>query len=94
MRRKNRLFLSGYRRPRERDPLAAARVRWKFGPRKQDSGSAIAAIAQAEGWTEPLRPVARITLRPWQQAVFWGLRVYIAIMLVIMGIGFIRAAGG
>ncbi|MDD2876644.1 MAG: hypothetical protein PHT60_07500 [Acidiphilium sp.] len=54
----------------------------------------INSIAHSEGWLTPPATVTRITLRPWQQAVFWGLRVYIVIMLLIMGYGFAHVAGG
>ncbi len=59
-----------------------------------DPGAEIAAIAHAEGWLVPLARVDRARLRPWQQAVFWGLRIYIGIMLVIMAWGFLHAVGG
>ena len=59
-----------------------------------DTAADIAAIARTEGWLVPPAPIGRIALRPWQQAVFWGLRIYIGIMLVIMGLGFFHAAGG
>jgi len=58
-----------------------------------DDDMAIAAIARDEGWLTPLTPIERIRLRPWQQAVFWGLRLYIVVMLVIMGWGFFHVAG-
>ena len=59
-----------------------------------DPGADITAIAHAEGWLIPPASVERVALRPWQQAVFWGLRVYIGIMLVIMGWGLFHAVGG
>lgn len=59
-----------------------------------DSGTDITAIAYTEGWLTPLTPIQRVRLRPWQQAVFWGLRLYIGVMLIIMGWGFFHAAGG
>ncbi len=62
--------------------------------RRPAAPDAIAAIAEAEGWLEPLPPIARVRLRPWQRAVFWGLRVYIAVMLLVMGWGIVHAAGG
>jgi predicted cobalt transporter CbtA len=37
--------------------------------------------------------VTRVSLRPWQQAVFWGLRVYIVVMLGVMAVGFAKVAG-
>ncbi len=59
-----------------------------------DSSADIAAIAHAEGWLTPLIPIQRVRLRPWQKAIFWGLRLYIGVMLIIMGWGFFHAAGG
>lgn len=58
-----------------------------------DSNGDIVAIAQAEGWLKPLLPIERVRLRPWQQAVFWGLRLYIGLMLMIMAWGFFHVAG-
>ncbi|MBV8456010.1 MAG: hypothetical protein JO122_05285 [Acetobacteraceae bacterium] len=52
------------------------------------------AIAQAEGWLVPPAEVTRVRLRPWQEAVFWGLRIYIVLMLVLMAVGFAHVAGG
>jgi hypothetical protein len=42
----------------------------------------------------PPAEVTSVALRPWQQVVFWGLRVYIVVMLVVMAIGFARVAAG
>jgi hypothetical protein len=53
----------------------------------------IVAIAHAEGWLKPLVPIERVRLRPWQQAVFWALRLYIGFMLMIMAWGFFHVAG-
>lgn len=52
------------------------------------------AIARSEGWSTPPAAVTRIALRPWQQAVFWGLRIYIVVMLIVMAFGFAHVAGG
>lgn len=51
------------------------------------------AIAVHEGWHVPPPEVARVVLRSWQQAVFWGLRIYIVVMLAVMAIGFVKVAG-
>ena len=51
-------------------------------------------IAQSEGWLVPPAEVTRVPLRPWQEAVFWGLRAYIVVMLVLMGVGFAHVAAG
>ena len=59
-----------------------------------DSEEDLQAVAQNEGWYEPRRQVTRIVLRPWQQAVFWGLRVYVVVMLAVMVVGFVRVAVG
>lgn len=52
------------------------------------------AIAHREGWHVPPPEVTRTVLRPWQQVVFWGLRVYIVVMLAVMAVGFARVAAG
>ncbi len=62
--------------------------------RQPDDDAALTAIAHDEGWLVPPAEVTRVALRPWQQAVFWGLRVYIAAMLVVMAIGFAHVAAG
>jgi hypothetical protein len=51
------------------------------------------AIADSEGWRVPPPEVTRVVLRPWQQAVFWGLRLYIVAMLAVMVVGFAEVAG-
>ena len=53
----------------------------------------LATLAYEEGWLTPLADVHRVTFRPWQQIVFWGLRIYIVVMLVIMGWGFYHGLG-
>ena len=44
----------------------------------------LAQLLHEEGWDKPLAPVAPKTLKPWQQVVFWGLRLYIVVMLIIV----------
>jgi hypothetical protein len=56
--------------------------------------SDLRAIAESEGWSAPPPEVARVPLRPWQQAVFWGLQVYIVVMLGVMVVGFAHVAAG
>lgn len=51
-------------------------------------------LAEREGWHVPPPEVTPIRLRPWQQAVFWGLRLYIVVMLVVMAASFARVAAG
>lgn len=45
---------------------------------------ALEKLLAAEGWDIPLQPVHRQQLKPWQQWVFWGLRIYVVIMCVIV----------
>lgn len=52
------------------------------------------ALAHSEGWHVPPAEVTRVVLRPWQQAVFWGLRIYILVMLGVMAFGFAKVAVG
>lgn len=53
----------------------------------------LATLADEEGWLAPRQEIHRVKLRPWQQVLFWCLRVYIVIMLVVMGWGFYHALG-
>ncbi|WP_298289206.1 hypothetical protein [Thiomonas sp.] len=56
----------------------------------------LAQIAQQEGWLQPLPEVHRAThLKPWQHALFWGLRLYIVVLTVIVAWAFTsgRVAG-
>ena len=75
-------------------PRAARASQRDLDRTAHDSSADIAAIARAEGWLTPLMPIERVALRPWQQAVFWGLRLYIGVMLIVMGWGFLHVAGG
>ncbi|MDA8389141.1 MAG: hypothetical protein M0Z76_00070 [Gammaproteobacteria bacterium] len=48
------------------------------------SQAELAQLLRDEGWDKPLAPVRLKTLKPWHQAVFWGLRLYIVVMLIIV----------
>ncbi len=48
------------------------------------NADALARLLAEEGWDTPLPPVHRQQLEPWQQWVFWGLRIYVVIMCVIV----------
>jgi len=37
-----------------------------------------------ERWHDELPPVYRVQFKTWQQWVFWGLRIYVVIMCVIV----------
>lgn len=45
-----------------------------------------------EGWDQPMPEVRRIRLSPRQQAVFWGLRVYVVVMTAIVVWAFLHGA--
>lgn len=51
-------------------------------------------LLQQERWNEPLAEVKRTRLTPGQQAVFWGLRVYVVVMTVVVVWAFLRGAAG
>jgi hypothetical protein len=93
MNRNNRSIFTEIRRPKAFRRAPAESGFWNLHTRGESSTD-IAAIAHAEGWLTPSAEITRVSLRPWQQAVFWGLRVYIGIMLVIMTWGFLHVAGG
>ncbi|SIT13824.1 MULTISPECIES: hypothetical protein [Alicyclobacillus] len=40
----------------------------------------------------PSEPLPRAKVRGWVKAVFWGLRIYIAIMLVLVVIGLAKGS--
>ncbi len=44
----------------------------------------LARLLREEGWDRNLPPVTPKTLKAWQQAVFWGLRLYIVVMLLVV----------
>jgi hypothetical protein len=54
----------------------------------KESEDALATLAQEENWLAPPMEIGPVVLRPWQQAVFWGLRIYIVVMLAVTGWGF------
>ena len=46
-------------------------------------------LFEEETHLEP-QPLTRAPVRGWIQVAFWGLRIYIAVMLVMVAIGFVR----
>ncbi len=44
----------------------------------------LARLLREEGWDRPLPEVSPRPLKAWQQWVFWGLRFYIVVMLMIV----------
>ena len=51
-------------------------------------------LIEQERWDEPLAQVKRIRLSPDQQAVFWGLRVYVLVMTAVVVWAFLHGAAG
>jgi hypothetical protein len=51
-------------------------------------------LIEQERWDEPLAPVKRSRLSPRQQTVFWGLRVYVLVMTVVVVWAFLHGAEG
>lgn len=49
-------------------------------------------LIEQEGWSEPLPEVKRVRLSAGQQAVFWGLRVYVVIMTAVVIWAFLHGA--
>ncbi len=52
--------------------------------------TAIERLLHEEGWDRPLPPIARQKPAGWYRVAFWGLQVYIAVMLVAVAVSFIR----
>lgn len=44
----------------------------------------LARLLKEEGWDQALPEVPARPLKAWQQWVFWGLRLYIIVMLLIV----------
>jgi hypothetical protein len=76
------------------DRRATSDIETRQRRRLPDDDAELNALAHDEGWLVPPAEVTRVALRPWQQAVFWGLRVYIVMMLVVMAVGFAKVAVG
>jgi hypothetical protein len=76
------------------DWWAASNMATRQRRRLPDDDAELNALAHDEGWLIQPAEVTRVALRPWQQVVFWGLRVYIVVMLIVMAIGFARVAAG
>ena len=51
-------------------------------------------LLEQERWDVPLGEVKRTRLTPAQQAVFWGLRVYVLVMTVVVVWAFLHGAAG
>ena len=51
-------------------------------------------LLEQERWEVPLGEVRRTRLTPTQQAVFWGLRVYVLVMTVVVVWAFLHGAAG
>ena len=51
-------------------------------------------LIEQERWDEPLAQVKRTRLSSPQQIVFWGLRVYVVFMTVVVVWAFLHGAAG
>jgi hypothetical protein len=49
-------------------------------------------LLKEERWDEPLAQVKRTRLTPGQQIVFWGLRIYVLAMTVVVVWAFLHGA--
>lgn len=47
-------------------------------------------ILHGEAWASPLKPVTRVKPSGWLAAAFWGLRVYVVLMLGVVVFAFVR----
>jgi hypothetical protein len=54
----------------------------------------IRTLLEQERWDVPLGEVKRTRLTPSQQAVFWGLRIYVVVMTVVVVWAFLHGAEG
>ena len=51
-------------------------------------------LIESEGWEKPLADVRRVQLTARQQAVFWGLRIYVVAMTAVVVWAFLHGATG
>ena len=51
-------------------------------------------LIENEGWDKPLPEVRRVQLNGRQQAVFWGLRLYVVVMTAVVVWAFLHGAAG
>ena len=56
--------------------------------------AAIRRLIESEGWEKPLADVRRVQLTHRQQVVFWGLRIYVAVMTAVVVWAFLHGATG
>lgn len=50
--------------------------------------AAVHRLIETEAWDQPLAEVSRIRLSVRQQAVFWGLRIYVMVMTAVVAWAF------
>ncbi len=53
---------------------------------------AINRLLKEEGWDHPLPEVRRVRLSGGQQALFWGLRLYVLVMVIVVVWAFVHGA--
>jgi hypothetical protein len=49
-------------------------------------------ILHAEGWDRALPPVTQVKPSGWLSAAFWTLRIYVTVMLAVVGYAFLHGA--
>ena len=52
--------------------------------------AAIEQVLHEEGWDRPLPPVERQRPTGWYRLAFWGLQLYIVVMLAAVAVSFIK----
>jgi hypothetical protein len=90
--KRNNVVSHEYRRLRKASTRIPAQIRSTFNKPRHDEDE-INELAVSEGWLTPPAEVTRAALKPWQQTIFWALRAYIFVMLIVMAVGFVRSAG-
>ncbi|MDE8350235.1 MAG: hypothetical protein POG74_12295 [Acidocella sp.] len=90
--KRNNVVNNEYRRLRKGATKIPAQRRSTFNQPRHDEDE-INELAISEGWLTPPAEVTRAALKPWQQTIFWALRAYIVVMLIVMAVGFSRSAG-
>ncbi|MDA8095202.1 MAG: hypothetical protein M0T84_15100 [Betaproteobacteria bacterium] len=51
-------------------------------------------LLEEEGWDQPLPEVRRVRLSAGQQVLFWGLRLYVLVMVIVVVWAFVHGAAG
>lgn len=90
--KRNNVVNHEYRRLRKASTRIPAQIHATYNKPRYDEDE-LNDLAVSEGWLTPPAEVTRAALKPWQQTIFWTLRVYILVMLIVMAVGFARSTG-